>query len=78
MNLPELTKLYEVRQTFGAFGRGCKETFKTLPEAEAYERNIAGGFAGIFYHRSGNYADIPYRYPRCKNSDTDGRGRRIL
>jgi hypothetical protein len=68
MNLPELTKLYEVRQTFGAFGRGCKETFKTLPEAEAYERVIAGGLTEIFYHRAGNYADIP-RYPRYKNSD---------
>jgi hypothetical protein len=48
MNLPELTQLYEVRQTFGAFGCGCKETFKTLPEAEAYGRVIAGGLAGIF------------------------------
>ena len=67
MNVPELNKLYEVRQTFGAFGCGCKETFKTQPETEAYGRVIAGGLAGIFYHRAGNYADIPYRYPRCKN-----------
>jgi hypothetical protein len=67
MNLPELTKLHEVRQTFGAFGCGCKETFKTLPEPDAYGRVIAGGLAGICYHRTGNYADIPYRYPRCKN-----------
>ena len=48
MNLPELAKLYEVRQTFGAFGCGCKETFKTQPETEAYGRVIVEGSQGSF------------------------------
>jgi hypothetical protein len=50
--------VYEVRQTFGEFGCSRKKTFKTLAEAEADGRVLAGGFAGIFYHREGNYADV--------------------
>jgi hypothetical protein len=50
--------VYEVRQTFGEFGCGRKKTFKTLAEAEADGRVLAGGFAEIFYHREGNYADV--------------------
>ncbi len=61
---------YRVRQTFWSFGASCEKTFKTLPEAEAYGRAIAGGIAAIFYHRAGEYAGIPHRKPRSKNSDS--------
>ena len=64
-------RTFRVRQTFLCFGPNFEETFRTVPEAEDYARVVAAGIAGIFFHRAGNYADIPYLNPRRKNPDRE-------